>query len=83
MSKNEIFRVAAGPEKSENDREFFKIYDKNRFLFVLNVLHKVIMHFEIPALFVQSDTEKNSWSNFTQLCRLNLGHKDIWTSIKS
>ena len=28
-------------------------------------------------------TEKNSWSNFTQLCRLNLGHKDIWTSIKS
>ena len=28
-------------------------------------------------------TEKNSWSNFTQLCRSNLGHKDIWTSIKS
>ena len=22
-------------------------------------------------------TEKNSWSNFTRLCRLNLGHKDI------
>ena len=32
---------------------------------------------------VWSYTEKNSWSNFTQLCRLNLGHKDIWTSIKS
>ena len=28
-------------------------------------------------------TEKNSWSNFTQPCRLDVGHKDIWTSIKS
>ena len=28
-------------------------------------------------------TEKNSWGNFTQLSRLNLGHKDIWAFIKS
>ena len=38
-------------------REFCKIFNKKRFQFVLNVLHKVtylynyIMHFEIPALF--------------------------------
>ena len=31
----------------------------------------------------KNNTEKNIWSNFTQLCRLNLGHKDIWTPIKS
>ena len=28
-------------------------------------------------------TEKSSLSNFTRLFRLNLGHKDIWTSCKS
>ena len=36
-----------------------KIFNKKRFLFVLNVLHKVIMHFQIPALFVQS--EQATW----------------------
>ena len=37
-----IYRVAAWPGKPGNDREFFKIFNKKRFQFVLNVLHKVI-----------------------------------------
>ena len=41
--------------KPGNDREFKKNFNKKRFLIVLNVLHKVIMHFEIPALFVQTE----------------------------
>ena len=46
----------------------FLIFDKKRFLFVLNVLHEVIMHFEIPALFLQS--EQATWA---QQCEAALG----------
>ena len=46
----------------------FLIFDKNRFLFVLKVLHKVIMHLGIPALFVQS--EQATW---VQKCEDALG----------
>ena len=37
-----INRVADWPGKPGNDREFFLIFNKKRFQFVLNVLHKVI-----------------------------------------